>query len=197
MADPQPPAGPEAPGPNRPAFPGGDVAPQTVRGGGTGTPTDTDAVGRPCSGAAPIRDTSGRTVADGMIRAPKVCGPESTVAQARDILRNDHVHAVLITEGADLVSVVERPDLDTRPANLPARLTGRLDGRVIGPDADLEAVRRSMRNTGRRRLAVIDEHGRLLGLLCLKRTGRGFCSDTDVRARADERRTTTTPNTDE
>lgn len=39
-----------------------------------------------------------------------------------------------------------------------------------------------------RRLAVIDDHGMLLGLLCLKRTGLGFCSDTDVQARADERR---------
>ena len=37
------------------------------------------------------------------------------------------------------------------------------------------------------RLAVIDEECRLLGLLCLKRTRLGFCSDADVQARAAER----------
>ncbi|UGQ11773.1 CBS domain-containing protein [Yinghuangia sp. ASG 101] len=139
-------------------------------------------------GTAPPRDIPGRTVADAMIRAPKVCGPRSTVADARAVLHNDHVHAVLITDGADLVAVVERPDLDAGPADLPARLIGRLHGRVIGPDADLEAAWRSMTDTRRRRLAVVDDRGRLLGLLCLKRSGLGFCSDTDIRARADERR---------
>jgi hypothetical protein len=40
-----------------------------------------------------------------------------------------------------------------------------------------------MRRAGRRRLAVTSEDGRLLGLLCLKASGRGFCSDEDVAAR--------------
>lgn len=47
---------------------------------------------------------------------------------------------------------------------------------------------RAMTTYGRRRRAVIDDRGLLLGLLCLKHTGLGFCSDADVRARADERR---------
>ena len=37
---------------------------------------------------------------------------------------------------------------------------------------------------GRRRVAVINNDGRLLGLLCLKASQAGFCSDQDVRARA-------------
>ena len=41
-----------------------------------------------------------------------------------------------------------------------------------------------MREQGTRRLAVVDDDGDLLGLLCLKRTLDGFCSDADVRARA-------------
>ncbi|MGW1564687.1 hypothetical protein ACWCQ1_51030 [Streptomyces sp. NPDC002144] len=43
---------------------------------------------------------------------------------------------------------------------------------------------------GRRRLAVTDGCGRLLGLLCLKRSGNGYCSDEGIRARADERERT-------
>ncbi len=38
---------------------------------------------------------------------------------------------------------------------------------------------------GRRRLAVVDERGALLGLLCLKRRLTGFCSDADVAARGE------------
>jgi FdhD protein len=41
-----------------------------------------------------------------------------------------------------------------------------------------------MTATGRRRAAVTSADGRLLGLLCLKASRRGFCSDQDVRARA-------------
>jgi hypothetical protein len=41
---------------------------------------------------------------------------------------------------------------------------------------------------GQRRRAVVDDEGRLLGLLCLKASGRGFCADADVAARARERR---------
>jgi hypothetical protein len=55
---------------------------------------------------------------------------------------------------------------------------------VIGPDDDREGVRQSMLRNRLRRIAVVDEHGALLGLLCLKRSGTGFCSDDDVAARA-------------
>jgi len=43
---------------------------------------------------------------------------------------------------------------------------------------------RAMTTTGRRRAAVTSADGRLLGLLCLKASRAGLCSDHDVRARA-------------
>ncbi|CUR57753.1 hypothetical protein NOCA2440001 [metagenome] len=39
-----------------------------------------------------------------------------------------------------------------------------------------------------RRLAVVDGEGRLLGLLCLKQTRQGFCTETDVLARSGDSR---------
>jgi hypothetical protein len=39
----------------------------------------------------------------------------------------------------------------------------------------------------RRRLAVVDESGRLLGLLCLKKDQCGYCSDEGIRERAQGR----------
>lgn len=134
---------------------------------------------RTCRGdAAP----PGATVADVMLRHPKVCAAGSSVAQARAMFADDHVHALLIVASGALLAVVERPDLDRVHGRAPARAYGRLSGRVVAPDADLSAIWRAM--AGRRRLAVVDPRGALVGLLCLKRSGRGFCSQADVDARA-------------
>ncbi|TCK26825.1 CBS domain-containing protein [Pseudonocardia endophytica] len=127
-----------------------------------------------------------RTVGSAMIRRPKVCGPETTVAEVRDMFSDDHVHCVLVVDGGVLLAVVEPMDLFTAPPDAPASTTGRLAGRVVGPDADLHRTWRSMESGHRRRLAVVGPGNALAGLLCLKRSGRGFCSDTDVADRAVE-----------
>ncbi|MBN9748143.1 hypothetical protein DMP23_44855 [Amycolatopsis sp. A1MSW2902] len=124
------------------------------------------------------------TVGEAMLRAPKVLDVSATVDEVRALFADDHVHAALVVSGGTLLSVVERPDLDGQPDALPAYRAGQLTGRVVAPEADLYATWLGM---SRRRLAVVDASGRLLGLLCLKRSGRGFCSDADVAARAQDR----------
>ncbi len=135
--------------------------------------SDTSAGGRP-------------TVATAMIHRPKVCGPGTTVTDVRELFLDDHVHAVLVADLGTLLTVVERADVESARADAPARECGRLTGRTVGPDADLDQTWRSMAEAHRRRLAVVDPHGTLLGLLCLKRSGQGFCSDADVADRAAE-----------
>lgn len=124
------------------------------------------------------------TVGEAMLRTPKVLDASATVGEVRALFEDDHVHAALVVSGGTLLSVVERPDLDGQPDALPAYRAGQLTGRVVAPEADLYATWLGM---SRRRLAVVDASGRLLGLLCLKRSGRGFCSDADVAARAQDR----------
>lgn len=136
----------------------------------------------PCRGGA---WPPGTTVAAAMLRRPKVCAPSTTVAAAREMLGDDHVHALLVVADGVLLAVVDRADLEDAPPGAPAAERGRLGGRVVGPDADLHATWDAM--TGRR-LAVVDARGVLLGLLCLKRSRRGFCSAEDVAARERERR---------
>ncbi|MCL2780057.1 MAG: hypothetical protein FWD74_00930 [Actinomycetia bacterium] len=80
---------------------------------------------------------------------------------------------------------------DCAPADdEPAMRYGALGERVVAPDAPVEPIRLRMLATGRRRLAVTDADGRYRGLLCLKRTGRGFCSHENVRSRQAETRPT-------
>lgn len=52
------------------------------------------------------------------------------------------------------------------------------------PATSADAARELLIDRGLRRLAVVDHDGTLLGLMCLKRTRTGFCSDEDVASRA-------------
>jgi CBS domain-containing protein len=123
-------------------------------------------------------------VEEALLTTPTVHAPSATVGELRRFFADDHVHMALVVESGLLLAVVERQDLDdSDPDELPAALVGSLAGRTTAPDAPLSVVLQSMRLTGRRRLAVTDDEGRLLGLLCRKATGRGFCSDEDVAGR--------------
>lgn len=135
----------------------------------------------------PSPPPGGATVGSAMVRRPRVCDAGTTVAQVREAFQDDHVHAVLVAEKGLLLAVVEREDVQAARPDVPAREIGTLAGRVVGPDADLAEVWHAMRAASRRRLAVADPSTLLLlGLLCLRRTGQGFCSDADVAARAAE-----------
>jgi hypothetical protein len=141
------------------------------------------------TGTRPV--PSGVPVSDAMIHSPKLLGPATTIAQVRAFFDDDHVHAALLVERGRLLAVIEPVDLvdlaGSPHATDPAVTVGCLRGRVTRPDADLATTWAAMTAVARRRLAVVDSCGNFLGLLCLKRSGLGFCRDADVQARAEER----------
>lgn len=118
-----------------------------------------------------------------MVTGPVVHGPSTTVGQLRAFFDDGHVHMALLVDGGELVGTVERSDLaNVVDDRVSAREIARLDGRTITPDASLADALTATQCAGRRRLAVTNG-GALLGLLCLKSNGSGFCSDEDVAAR--------------
>ena len=137
----------------------------------------------PCCGGT----ARGATVADALLADPRTGPPGTTVGQARAFFADDHVHALLVVDGGRLLAVVERADLVGAAAIDPVRPLGALAGRTVHPTADLTGIHRQLLAEGSRRLAVVGADGALLGLLCLKGSGEGFCSDADVRARAEQR----------
>jgi CBS domain-containing protein len=130
------------------------------------------------------------TVADAMLSIPRTHSPAVTVREMAAFFEDDHVHAALIVSPAgQLMAVVERGDLaDASPPGALALRFGRLAGRTVPPEASLAETRQAMIDGGCRRAAVIDADGQLLGLLCLKASRAGFCSDRDVLNRAAEPR---------
>ncbi|QWZ09950.1 hypothetical protein KRR39_09595 [Nocardioides panacis] len=135
----------------------------------------------PDAGGGPI-------AAEVMLRRPKTLSARASVAEVRAALADDHVHMVLLTDGASLVGTLVGADLPPQaPAAAPALSWSRLLERTVPPDAAAETVQALLVERGLRRMAVVDHEGTLLGLMCLKRSRTGFCSDDDVASRARSR----------
>lgn len=119
-----------------------------------------------------------------MLRDPKVHPASLTAAQARDVFAaSPKTHMILLTRGPVLLGTLIRDDL-AGPVPLAALAVelGSVTGRCVPPGASLLATYEAMCERSVRRLAVTDTSGHLQGLLCLKRSGRGFCDDVSVAA---------------
>lgn len=120
-----------------------------------------------------------------MVTIPKTHGPETTLVDIRELFVDDHVHMALIVAGdGALLTTVERSDLLAADGATRAVDLGTLDDRTVSPSCDLGTVVERLRAQGRRRIAVVDDTGRLMGLLCLKRDSSGLCTDDGVRRRS-------------
>ncbi len=130
-----------------------------------------------------------RRVADAMVTCPKTHGPGSGLEKVRAFFEDDHVHmALIVAPDGRLVTTIERPDLTAATSSsTPVAKLGTLIGRTAGPADPLGAATATLLRERRRRLAVVDDSGRLLGLLCLKKDGTGYCSDEGIRERAQTR----------
>jgi CBS domain-containing protein len=126
---------------------------------------------------------------DAMVTVPKTHGMGTPLEDIRSLFEDDHVHMALIVAEGRLITTIERSDLvEPFRGSTPADQVGTLVGRTISPDRPLDEVTAALKRSGKRRLAVADGSGGLLGLLCLKRDGSGYCSDDGVRQRAAQSR---------
>lgn len=130
-------------------------------------------------------------VASYAIRDPKTTPLSATVQDMWELFSDDHVHMALVTRGRRLLGCVVRADLAGAPPTAPALSVASTRDRTISAQVSIDAAWELLTRTGTRRLAVVDDADRLEGLLCLKRSRAGYCSDADVNARAEERGTCT------
>jgi CBS domain-containing protein len=131
----------------------------------------------------------GFIVADAMVTIPKTHPPETTLHEVRELFEDDHVRlALIVAPDGRLITTIEREDILTASSSsAPVAELGTLAGRTARAIDSLAPVVADLLRQRRRRLAVVDDQGRLIGLLCLKRDSVGFCTDEGIRARERER----------
>lgn len=131
------------------------------------------------------------TVASIALSTPALLPATATVGEVRGFLAGGHVHLALLAEAdRSLTTCVTHTDLGDAthlPDTAPARGLGTTTDRVVRAGDDAEEVAARMARDGVRRLVVVDDRGRVVGLVCRKRSGRGFCTDDGVTARRAER----------
>jgi hypothetical protein len=127
-------------------------------------------------------------VGDAMLRRPTRHLADLTVGEARAVFdASPKTQLLLLVTHGTLVSTVARDDVGIDvDLTKPASTLGSLASRTITPDVPLETARARM-SADRRRLVVVSPSGLLLGLLCLRRSLTGFCSDDGVAQMRRER----------
>lgn len=130
------------------------------------------------------------TVGSAMLRHPTVHPADLSVGEAQEIFASSpKTHLLVLVDEGVLVSTLVRADVDgLDDPSAPARHAGRLPGRTVTADEPLPRLREAMADSGVRRLAVVDDEMHLLGVLCLKRSRSGFCTDEGVAAMRAQRR---------
>ena len=124
------------------------------------------------------------TAADVAVHHPTVHPPEATVGDVRRFLAGGHVHLALVVDAdGRLLSTLVRSDLEGRDDTLAAVHVGTLEGRTVPAELPVDLLPDRMLAVGARRLAVVAAAGLLVGLVCRKRSGEGYCSDEGIRSK--------------
>jgi predicted transcriptional regulator len=118
-------------------------------------------------------------VRDVMVRRPKTLPVDSTVADLRAHFENPRVRTALLADDGRFAGAIAPEELPPEaPGHAPARDHARADLPAVGPEATMGEALELLDRRGDNRLIVLGDDGEtLVGLLCLDRTGTGFCVD--------------------
>ena len=126
-----------------------------------------------------LEDAAPQLVRDVMVRRPKTLPANSTVADLRAHFENPRVRTALLAEDGRFAGAIAPEELPPDvPGGEPARDHARTDLPTVGPEATMAEALELLDRRGDNRLIVLGEDGATIaGLLCLDRTGAGFCVD--------------------
>jgi CBS domain-containing protein len=113
----------------------------------------------------------GNSVREAMTEDPRSIGPSASVVEAAQLMRDEHIGSLPITDGDTLVGLITDRDITTRVVAEGADLAATSVGDVysqdlvsVEPDKDLEEALGLMARHQVRRLPVV-ENGRLVGIV--------------------------------
>jgi CBS domain-containing protein len=107
-----------------------------------------------------------------MTERPRCVTPETPVSEAAELMASEDVGSLPILEGDKLAGVVTDRDIVVRavarkkdPQGMPVREVASRDLVTVRPDEDLSEALKLMASNQVRRLPVVDDDNRLVGIL--------------------------------
>lgn len=114
----------------------------------------------------------GTKVRDVMADRPRCVSPDTPVSEAARLMKTEDVGSLPVLEGERLTGVLTDRDIVVRavaeekdPRGMPVREVASSDLVTIGPDEDLSDALKLMATYQVRRLPVVDEEDRLVGVV--------------------------------
>lgn len=114
----------------------------------------------------------GTKVHEVMTDRPRVVTPETTVSEAAQLMKNDDIGSLPILDGEQLAGVVTDRDIVIRaiaegkdPRGMPVREVASRELVTVHADEELSSALQLMASQQVRRLPVVDDDGRLVGIL--------------------------------
>ena len=126
-----------------------------------------------------------QTIREFMTENPRTVSPDETIQDAAKIMRDEDTGVVPITEGENLTGVITDRDIairavaEGRDGQTTVREVASQDLVTIDPQQELDEALRLMAQHQVRRLPVVEEDGRLVGIV----------SQADVARHGDDART--------
>jgi len=125
-------------------------------------------------------------VRDAMTASPKTCDPDTPVAEAARLMATEDIGSLPVVQGDRLVGIVTDRDVAVRvvaegkdPTSLPVGGVASREVITVAPGERLEDALRLMAHHQIRRMPVVEDDHRLVGIL----------AQADVALAADERTT--------
>ena len=114
----------------------------------------------------------GTKVHEVMTDRPRVVTPETTVSEAAQLMKNDDIGSLPILDGEQLAGMVTDRDIVIRaiaegkdPRGMPVREVASRELVTVHADEELSSALQLMASQQVRRLPVVDDDGRLVGIL--------------------------------
>jgi CBS domain-containing protein len=118
---------------------------------------------------------AGPAVRDVLLREARTVAPDTPVSEVRETFENPRVKLLLVADGERFLGTLAPDDLPGDAGGTIAAHVRQDAPRLAAGDGVDEALK-LVRETGASRIPVVDESGRLEGLVCFNHSRNVFCA---------------------
>jgi CBS domain-containing protein len=120
-------------------------------------------------------DAAGPAVRDVLLREARAVAPDTPLGEVRETFANPRVKLLLVADGQRFLGTIGPDDLPS-DGDGPIAPHVRHDAPRLSAGAKVDEALKLVAETGASRIPVVDEQGRLEGLVCFNHARNVFCA---------------------